>query len=602
MGRMCVMRRWVLGLSFGLFLGASARGAYTPPVGYQRTPHQFGGDSFAIAPNGEVAVGQNNFANGGATIKVYSNTAAAALGTSPIDTFTDPTFKEFGDLTFADNNTLLFTEDSADNTVYRGTVDTGSFSSLASTGSIPNGQGIAISGPTVYVAAANNPGTGTVYTVPLAGGSATASLTNIGTGYIGGIAIDSTGNLWVTDTNDPTFAGNAGKVLRFSSSLSPLSSIDLTGGNGSGAFDIIFDHDGDAFVSTGATLTKIAAGTSDVSQFGSVFGTSFPFVTGLDFFGNGFQPFNGTGQLFVNAGFADDGAIIGIQTPEPSTALLVVLPLSLLLFKRSRKVGAAILSIGACGVVRADNFFASQVISASAGTSQNAQFADTSKALGGPRGLGNLNGSLDVYNLGSGGSITVGFDDPGISRHITNGSGADFIVSENPFYLNGDPTTNLSFAELMFVEVSTDGTNFARYPVVSNTPSAVGPFTPINVTNVSGFGGVHPVYANVDTNTISPFDPTVAGGDAFDLSALATNSLVTGGQVDLNDIRFVRLVDVIGDGTSLDSNGHAIFDPTGSGSNGADVDAISVINGVVVPEPVALSSIVALTLLSRRKR
>ena len=154
----------------------------------------------------------------------------------------------------------------------------------------------------------------------------------------------------------------------------------------------------------------------------------------------------------------------------------------------------------------------------------------------------------------------------------------------------------------MFVEVSTDGTNFARFPVVSNTPSAVGPFTPINVTNVSGFGGVHPVYANVDTNTISPFDPTVAGGDAFDLSALATNSLVTGGQVDLNDIRFVHLVDVIGDGTSLDSNGHAIFDPTGSGSNGADVDAISVINGVVVPEPIGLTSFICLSMLARRKR
>ena len=361
------MRRWVIGL--GLFLGASARGAYTPPVGYQRTPQQFSGDSFAIAPNGEVAVGQNNFVDGGAAIKVYSNTAAAELGSPSIATFTDPTFKAFGDLTFADNNTLLFSEDNGDNTVYSGLLSTGSFSALASTGSIPHSQGIALSGSTVYVVAANDPGSGAIYSVPLTGGSATAAISNIGTGFIGGIAIDSTGNLWVTDTNDPDFAGNAGKVLRFSSALSPLSSIDLAAGNGSGAFDIIFDHDGDAFVSTGATLTKIAAGTSDVSQFGSVFGAplSFPFISSLDFVGNGFQPFNGTGQLFVNAQFADDGAILGIQTPEPSPALLVFLPLSLLLFKRSRKVGAAILSIGACGVVRADNFFASQVISCQRG-------------------------------------------------------------------------------------------------------------------------------------------------------------------------------------------------------------------------------------------
>ena len=45
---------------------------------------------------------------------------------------------------------------------------------------------------------------------------------------------------------------------------------------------------------------------------------------------------------------------------------------------------------------------------------------------------------------------------------------------------------------------------------------------------------------------------------------------------------------VIGDGSEFDRAGRAIFDPTGPGIGGADVDAIAVINGVHTPEPAFL--------------
>jgi len=258
---------------------------------------------------------------------------------------------------------------------------------------------------------------------------------------------------------------------------------------------------------------------------------------------------------------------------------------------RSRTVvrGAAILAAAGFTallppVAHADQFYATQILSRTLGSPSQSGFQDTNDILGGPSGDPNTGGSTHVLNLGVGGNVTLGFDstDGLTRRNITNGDGADFIVFENAFYAGTDTTK--SFAELVFVEVSSNGTDFARFPTLSLTPSAVGPFGTINPANVSGFAGVHPVLANVDTNSINPFDSTVAGGDAFDLSSLGSNALVLSGKVDLNAIRYIRLIDVVGDGTLLDSVGHAIYDPTGSGSGGADIDSVAVIHGAT-PEP-----------------
>jgi hypothetical protein len=258
------------------------------------------------------------------------------------------------------------------------------------------------------------------------------------------------------------------------------------------------------------------------------------------------------------------------------------------------------------GPAAASKFFATAVDNRVVGSSPQAGFQDPALALGGPQGAGDGQAGFHVLNLGVGGSATLTFDDGPTRRSIADAPGPDFIVFENAFYAAGDTTA--SFAELMFVDVSTNGRDFARFPVTSLTAGPVGAFGTIDPASVSGFAGVHPVYANVATNTIDPFDPAAAGGDAFDLAALradpAAAALIAAGSLDLNDVRYVRLVDVLGDGSLTDRDGRPIYDPTGSGSGGADVDAVAVINGVTAPEPgmaVVAACGAGLTLMRRRR-
>jgi hypothetical protein len=251
---------------------------------------------------------------------------------------------------------------------------------------------------------------------------------------------------------------------------------------------------------------------------------------------------------------------------------------------------------------RADTFYATSVVSQQVGSPNQSAFQDTSAALGGPTGGGLQQGSTNVLNLGVGGSLTLGFDDGATPRGIRDQAGADFIVFENAFYAGG--VTTASMAELVFVEVSSNGADFVRFPVTSLTADPVGAFGMIDPANVSGFAGVHPVLANVESNTIDPFDPAAAGGDAFDLSVLATNPSVASGAVDLQNVRFVRLIDVFGDGSLLDGAARPIYDATGSGNGGADIDSVSVIHGFVVPEPASgmlCAAVCGVALLRRRR-
>jgi hypothetical protein len=154
--------------------------------------------------------------------------------------------------------------------------------------------------------------------------------------------------------------------------------------------------------------------------------------------------------------------------------------------------------------------------------------------LGPPKGGGASTGSLDVATLGNGGSITLGFA-PSL---IVDRPGPDFIVFENPFNVNGDPSK--PFAELATVEVSDDGQTFQAFPCTATAY----PY--------GSCAGWHPVYANADTNTIDPTDPAVAGGDAFDLADLG-----------VTEARFVRIVDRV--------------DLTGTAGT-FDLDAVSIVH------------------------
>jgi len=163
--------------------------------------------------------------------------------------------------------------------------------------------------------------------------------------------------------------------------------------------------------------------------------------------------------------------------------------------------------------------------------------------LGSPRGLGASAGSLDVVSLGDGGSITVAFTD----NEIVDGPGPDFTVFENAFNAPGLGI----FTEVGTVAASEDGVNFVEFP-----HGAGG-------SDLTGLAGVTPVYANADTNTIDPRDPTVSGGDQFDLATIG-----------LKSARYLRITDP---GAAIDDVGNH-FPTPGPGKSGFDLDAVVAIH------------------------
>lgn len=152
----------------------------------------------------------------------------------------------------------------------------------------------------------------------------------------------------------------------------------------------------------------------------------------------------------------------------------------------------------------------------------------------------------DVVSLGDGGQITMTFDTP-----IVNGPGYDFAVFGNSF--------NDHFLELAYVEVSSDGIHFHRFHNESLT------------TNEVPFLGAHMDPALID-GLAGKY--RVGYGIPFDLNELADEP-----NLDVHDIRYVRLVDIIGDGSYTDSVGRVIYDPhPTTGSAGFDLEAVAVLN------------------------
>ncbi|MDR7211383.1 T9SS type A sorting domain-containing protein [Flavobacterium piscis] len=164
---------------------------------------------------------------------------------------------------------------------------------------------------------------------------------------------------------------------------------------------------------------------------------------------------------------------------------------------------------------------------------------------------GGISGN-SVVSLGDGGSATLTFDIP-----IANGPGFDFAVFENGF--------SDTFLELAFVEVSSDGINFFRFPSHSETQTAI---------SVGGFGSVDCTYIN---NLAGKY--RVGFGTPFDLSDIPDNILL-----DKDNITHVKVVDVIGTidllYASLDSYGNIINEqyPTPFASGGFDLSGVGVIN------------------------
>ncbi len=191
------------------------------------------------------------------------------------------------------------------------------------------------------------------------------------------------------------------------------------------------------------------------------------------------------------------------------------------------------------------------------------------EALDVPLGAGLFEGSFDVATLGVGGSVTLE-----LGNRCVDGTGTDLLVCENPFLVGGGST---AFIEACFVEVSSDGTHFARFPTrYGGLPGPFLPFTGNPPSWYSGFGGVHPVRTNPAAG-IDPQDIVHAGGDAFDLANLAGHPEVLSGNVDLLDIAWVRLVDIDA-GQAFDDAGTTIWDCGIDSISSADIDAVVALN------------------------
>lgn len=199
------------------------------------------------------------------------------------------------------------------------------------------------------------------------------------------------------------------------------------------------------------------------------------------------------------------------------------------------------------------------------GADVNASWQTPNKALG-----SGTSSTGDIVSLGNHGRITLKF-----SMGIKNGAGYDFVVFENGF-ISGGP--NNVFAELGYVEVSSDGTNFVRFDNVSRTANPVGAFQTVSMLNVHGLAGLYPVQSGVNY------------GVPFDLNWLRNKEKVVNGLVDLNNIKYVRIIDISGapddSGAptyyrSYDSFGNVIYDPYKTvGSGGVDLESIGVIHKV----------------------
>lgn len=172
--------------------------------------------------------------------------------------------------------------------------------------------------------------------------------------------------------------------------------------------------------------------------------------------------------------------------------------------------------------------------------------------------IGYPQGTMGVTCLGDGGMATVTFASP-----ICNRPGPDFAVFENGF--ENAQTPGFWFLELGFVEVSSDGEHFFRFPAYSNTQTT---------TQLGGMGCIDPSQIH---NLASKYGAMY--GTPFELDEVPDDPLL-----DKEHITHVRIVDVVGcidpEYATYDCQGNPVNDPwpTAFASGGMDLDAVGVIH------------------------
>lgn len=174
-----------------------------------------------------------------------------------------------------------------------------------------------------------------------------------------------------------------------------------------------------------------------------------------------------------------------------------------------------------------------------------ANSGDSSMALG-------QAGTNGTVSLGDGGEAILTFANP-----ITDGAGWDFAIFENSF--------SNTFLELAYVEISSDGINYFRFPSTSYTQDTnqVGGFGSIDATQIDNLAGKYEALYG------TPFDVNQLSG----ISGL-----------NINAVTHIKVIDVVGSIQDMyvryDSHGNKINDPwnTPFPSSGFDLDAVGVIH------------------------
>ncbi|MCB1097214.1 MAG: DUF4465 domain-containing protein [Verrucomicrobiae bacterium] len=274
------------------------------------------------------------------------------------------------------------------------------------------------------------------------------------------------------------------------------------------------------------------------------------------------------GNFGINtpAFFAVDNLVV---VPESSSMLLVSIGLGGWFFTRRRRnisclvpaVAVAVAAVGSAagqGISADDDRivgWATSVTSIIRGPINAADhslgyatFGEPENALGEADVSAKDQVSAPVVSLGDGGQITLSFDPP-----IVNGDGPDFAVFENGF--------SDEFLELGFVEVSSDGSSFKRFPASALRPigQQIGPFDTVSSSGLHNLAGMYPA----------------GTGTPFDLADLG-----------MQEASHVRIVDVVGSIDpaygSPDSEGRLVNDPfpTAFSTGGFDLDAIAVLHQV----------------------
>lgn len=172
-----------------------------------------------------------------------------------------------------------------------------------------------------------------------------------------------------------------------------------------------------------------------------------------------------------------------------------------------------------------------------------ASFGDSSDALGPANG--------QVVSLGDSGYAEYFFDPP-----LADRIGPEVAIFENSF--------SDTYLELAFVEISSDGQRFVRFPAHCLTQDSLqlGPFGQTDPTQIHNFAGKY----------------RLGYGVPFDWAELRDSA-----GLDIDSIRYLRIVDVIGAigqrFSSYDSEGRPINDPypTDFASGGFDLDALAIL-------------------------